>query len=83
MVMNGMTRESPAGCRPNEYRRDHPDLDISEVEAGSLGLRFNSSWRPEACCRQDSVQASFDGGAFQDVLIFSSEAGDNYKDSCP
>ena len=29
------------------------------------------------------IQASFDGGAFQDVLIFSSEAGDNYKDHAP
>ena len=45
MVMNGMTG-SPGGLgRMNTVIA--PDISIAEVEAGTLTLRFNSSWRPE------------------------------------
>ena len=73
---------SPAGLGQMNTVLTTPEISIAEVEAGTLSLRFNSSWRPEVV-QTGLVQASFDGGAFQDVIVFSSEAGENYKDHAP
>ncbi|MHC4145403.1 MAG: LamG domain-containing protein, partial [Planctomycetota bacterium] len=60
-----------------------PELDISGLEAGSLRLNFDSSWRPEfdSNYRQTAnITASFDGGDPVEVLLWESDSGSaNFK----
>ncbi len=59
-----------------------PEISIAGVREGTLTLRFNSSWRPEVL-QTGLVEASFDGGAPVEILRFSSEAGEDFKDHAP
>lgn len=50
-----------------------PAIDISGLEAGSLLLTFDSSWRPEDT-QAANVTVSYDGGDALEVLRFSSDS---------
>ena len=60
-----------------------PAIDISALEAGSLQLVFDSSWRPEFDSNYHqtaNVTASYDGGAPVEVLLWESDsASANFK----
>ncbi len=60
-----------------------PAVDISGVEAGSLQLKFDSSWRPEYddnYHQTANITVSFDGAAPIEVLRWeSNEASPNFK----
>jgi hypothetical protein len=58
------------------------EISVTGVEPGTMTLRFNSSWRPEVL-QTGLVEASFDGGAAVEVLRFSSQDDENYKDHAP
>ena len=49
-------------------------IDISGVEAGTIELKFDSSWRPYAN-QTAAVSASIDGGDWVDVLVWESDSG--------
>ena len=56
-----------------------PAIDISGVEAGSVELKFDSSWRPESA-QTANITVSYDGGAPVEVLRWESDAGSvNFK----
>ena len=73
---------SPAGQGTMNTMMTTPEISLAEVEAGTLSLRFNSSWRPEVL-QTGLVEASFDGGAPVEILRFSSQDDDNYKGHAP
>ena len=52
-----------------------PAIDISNVEAGSLKLLFDSSWRQEDT-QTATVTVAYDGGEPQVVLLWESAGGD-------
>ena len=60
-----------------------PAIDISGVAAGTLQLKFDSSWQPEFddnYHQTASITASFDGGDPVEVLLWESdESSPNYK----
>lgn len=57
-----------------------PAFDITDVAAGSVGLSFFSSWRDEDL-QTAVVEVSYDGGAFEEVLRWSSDSEDpNFHD---
>ncbi|MHC4327632.1 MAG: LamG domain-containing protein, partial [Planctomycetota bacterium] len=60
-----------------------PATDISGLEAGSLRLTFDSSWRPEFDSNYHqtaNITASFDGGDPVEVLLWESDsASANFK----
>ncbi|MHC4229283.1 MAG: hypothetical protein ACYSW0_17790, partial [Planctomycetota bacterium] len=60
-----------------------PATDISGLEAGSLRLTFDSSWRPEFDSNYHqtaNITASFDGGDPVEVLLWESDSGSaNFK----
>ena len=59
---------------------DTAPLDISGVDAGTVELKFDSSWRPYAA-QTATVSVSFDGGDWIDVLVYESDsASANFKD---
>ena len=58
---------------------DTQPIDISGVEAGTVELKFDSSWRPYAE-QTASVSVSIDGGNWVDVLVWeSNSASPNFK----
>ncbi len=60
-----------------------PEISLAGIDAGSVVLRFNSSWRPEVI-QTGTVTVSFDGGAETDVVRFESDtASPFYKDHAP
>ena len=60
-----------------------PDIDVSNVVAGSLVLNFDSSWRDEDV-QGAIVNAIFDGGDVVNVLTWSSDSSSpNFKDDTP
>jgi hypothetical protein len=73
---------SPAGQGTMNTLMTTSEISIAGVKEGTLTLRFNSSWRPEVL-QTGLVEASFDGGAPIEVLRFSSEAGEDFKDHAP
>ncbi|HBP56049.1 MAG TPA: hypothetical protein DD687_08910, partial [Verrucomicrobiales bacterium] len=73
---------SPSGQGTMNTMMTTPEISLTEVEAGTLSLRFNSSWRPEVL-QTGLVEASFDGGAPVEILRFSSQDDDNYKGHAP
>jgi hypothetical protein len=56
-----------------------PTIDISGFEAGTLQLKFDSSWRPEVV-QTANITVQYDGGEPIEVLRWESQAGSNYKD---
>ncbi len=60
-----------------------PSLDLSGVQAGSVQLEFDSSWRPEFddnYHQSANVTVAFDGGDPLEVLLWVSDAGSpNFK----
>ncbi|MFH1716697.1 MAG: hypothetical protein ABIF19_05055, partial [Planctomycetota bacterium] len=60
-----------------------PEIDISGVEAGTLQLKFDSSWRPEFddnYHQTANITASFDGGDPVQVMLWESDEGSpNFK----
>ena len=59
---------------------DTAPIDISGVDAGTVELKFDSSWRPEVT-QTATVSVSYDGGAtWVDALVYESVAGSaNFK----
>jgi hypothetical protein len=59
-----------------------PPIDISTAQAGTLKLKFDSSWRPEFddnYHQTASVKVAFDGGTPIQILLWVSESGNpNY-----
>ncbi|MHC4499220.1 MAG: LamG domain-containing protein, partial [Planctomycetota bacterium] len=51
-----------------------PSIDISDLEAGSVELMFDSSWRPESS-QTASITASYDGGDPIEVMLWVSNSG--------
>ncbi|MHC4351957.1 MAG: LamG domain-containing protein [Planctomycetota bacterium] len=59
---------------------DTAPIDISGVDAGTVELKLDSSWRPYAG-QTAAVSVSFDGGDWVDVLVYESDsASANFKD---
>ena len=60
-----------------------PSIDISEAQAGTVQLAFDSSWRPEFDSdyhQSGIITASFDGGEEIEVLLWLSDpSSPNYK----
>ncbi|MCK4292070.1 MAG: discoidin domain-containing protein, partial [Planctomycetes bacterium] len=56
-----------------------PAIDISRSKAGSIQLKFDSSWRPEVT-QTGTITVSYDGGDADEVLRWESEAGAYFKD---
>ncbi|MHC4203952.1 MAG: hypothetical protein ACYSTT_04830 [Planctomycetota bacterium] len=60
-----------------------PTIDISEAQAGTVQLTFDSSWRPEfdSDYRQSGIiTASFDGGEEIEILLWLSDpSSPNFK----
>jgi hypothetical protein len=61
-----------------------PAIDISEAQAGTVQLKFDSSWRPEFddnYHQTANITASYDGGDPIEVLLWESDAASpNFKD---
>jgi hypothetical protein len=56
---------------------DMKAIDISSVQAGSIELKFDSSWRPYAE-QTATVSMSIDGGEWVDVLVWESNSGSEF-----
>jgi hypothetical protein len=54
-----------------------PPIDISDLEAGSVELMFDSSWRPESS-QTASITASYDGGEPTEVMLWVSNSGNPF-----
>jgi hypothetical protein len=61
-----------------------PAIDISEAQAGTVQLKFDSSWRPEFDTdyhQTGNITASFDGSEPLEVLLWESDSSSpNFKD---
>ncbi len=61
-----------------------PAIDISEAQAGTVQLQFDSSWRPEFDSdyhQTGNITASFDGAEPIEVLLWESDGtSPNFKD---
>ena len=61
-----------------------PAIDISSAQAGTVQLKFDSSWRPEFddnYHQTGNITASYDGSEPIEVLLWESDsAGSNFKD---
>ena len=64
-----------------------PAIDISDLEDGSVELKFDSSWRPEFDSNYHQsaiVTASFDGGEEVELLLWLSDpSSPNFKPETP
>ncbi|MHC4436096.1 MAG: LamG domain-containing protein [Planctomycetota bacterium] len=54
-----------------------PPIDISDLEAGTAELMFDSSWRPESS-QTASVTASYDGGDPVEVMLWVSNSSNPF-----
>jgi hypothetical protein len=54
-----------------------PAIDISGFEAGTLQLKFDSSWRPEVI-QTANITVQYDGGEPIEIMRWESEAGSPY-----
>jgi len=74
---------TPIADDPYDTWLTTPAIDISSADAGTVQLKFDSSWRPEFDSNYHqtaSITASFDGGDPAEVLLWESdEASPNYK----
>ena len=72
----------PIEADPYDTWLTTPEIKISGAEAGTLELKFDSSWRPEFdddYHQTATIRASFDGGEPVTVLLWESdEASPNY-----
>ncbi|MBN2313906.1 MAG: hypothetical protein JXM79_08240 [Sedimentisphaerales bacterium] len=75
--------DTPIADDPYDTWLSTPAIDITSAEAGTVQLKFDSSWRPEFddnYHQTASITASFDGGDPFEVLLWESdEASPNYK----
>jgi hypothetical protein len=69
---------SPASIGPYNAALITPQISLAEMEAGSLSLSFDSSWRPEGLQRA-RITASYDGQAPVTVMQWDSFAGPTFK----
>ncbi|MBW7992102.1 MAG: S8 family peptidase [Planctomycetes bacterium] len=73
----------PISADPYDTWLTTPAINISGSEAGTLQLKFDSSWRPEFddnYHQTANITASFDGGDPVEVMLWESdEASANYK----
>ena len=73
----------PIAVDPYDTWLTTPAIKIAGVEAGTLELKFDSSWRPEFddnLHQTANITASFDGGEPVVVMLWESdEASANYK----
>jgi hypothetical protein len=74
----------PITADPYDTWLTTPEIDIADAEAGTLELKFDSSWRPEFddnLHQTANITASFDGGEPVVVMLWESdETSANYKD---
>jgi len=72
----------PISADPYDTWLTTPAIDIADAEAGTLQLKFDSSWRPEFdnnFHQTANITASFDGGDPVEVLLWESDgASDNF-----
>jgi hypothetical protein len=72
----------PISADPYDTWLTTPAIDVSGIEAGTLELKFDSSWRPEFddnYHQTANVTASFDGGDPVEVMLWESdEASANF-----
>ena len=54
-----------------------PRIDISDLEAGTAELTFDSSWRPELS-QTDSIAASYDGGDPVELMLWVSNSSNPF-----
>jgi len=59
-----------------------PAINVAGMEAGTLELIFDSSWRPEDN-QTATITASYDGGAAIEVMRWESSPGSAYHDHRP
>ncbi len=73
----------PISADPYDTWLSTPAIDIAGAEAGTLELKFDSSWRPEFddnYHQTANITASFDGGEPVVVMLWESdESSANYK----
>jgi len=73
----------PISADPYDTWLTTPAIKIAGAEAGTLELKFDSSWRPEFddnLHQTANITASFDGGEPVVVMLWESdEASENYK----
>lgn len=73
----------PNSANPYDTWLSTPAIDVSGLEAGSLQLKFDSSWRPEYddnYHQTANITVSFDGAAPVEVLRWESDAASpNFK----
>ena len=73
----------PIEADPYDTWLTTPEIKIASAEAGTLELKFDSSWRPEFdddYHQTANITASFDGGDPVEVMLWESdEASANYK----
>ena len=74
----------PIADDPYDTWLSTPAIDISEAQAGTLQLKFDSSWRPEFddnYHQTANITASFNGSEPIEVLLWESDsASPNFKD---
>ncbi len=71
----------PISADPYDTWLTTPAIDISGIEAGTLELKFDSSWRPEFddnYHQTANITASFDGGDPVEVLRWESDEASDY-----
>ncbi len=56
-----------------------PAIDISDFGAGTVRLKFDSSWRPEVT-QTANITVSYDGGDEDEILRWESQGGAYFKD---
>ena len=73
----------PISADPYDTWLTTPAIDVFGLEAGTLQLKFDSSWRPEFddnYHQTASITASFDGGEPVTVLLWESDGNsENFK----
>ena len=73
----------PIAVDPYDTWLTTPAIKVASAEAGTLELKFDSSWRPEFddnLHQTANITASFDGGEPVEVMLWESdEASENYK----
>jgi hypothetical protein len=74
---------TPISEDPYDTWLSTPAIDISDVEAGTIQLEFDSSWRPEFddnYHQTANVTVTYDGGEPIEVLLWESDSGsENFK----
>ncbi|MFH1718260.1 MAG: LamG domain-containing protein [Planctomycetota bacterium] len=73
----------PIADNPYDTWLTTPEIDVSGFEAGTVQLKFDSSWRPEYddnYHQTANITASYDGGEPIEILLWESDpASPNFK----